>query len=111
MEPLLPHKTGGRTREHPLREIVDALLYWLRTGCAWDAIPHDFPPKGTVYDYWRQWQKDGTWARVHNALRDQVREQAGKDAEPTAAILDTQTVKTTERGGSLGRLVTMQQSA
>lgn len=107
LEPLLPHKTGGRPREHPLREIVDALRYWVRTGCAWDELPHDFPPKGTVYDYWRQWTRDGTWRRIHAGLRERVRQQAGKDPQPTAAVLDTQSVKTTERGGSAARLATM----
>jgi putative transposase len=104
LAPLLPRKTGGRPREHPLREIVDALRYWLRSGCSWEELPHDFPPKGTVYDYFRQWIEDGTWERLHAGLREQVRKQAGKEPEPSAAILDTQSVKTTQRGGSQARL-------
>src|SRR5437588_11406389 len=107
--PLLPRKTGGRPREHPLREIVDALRYWLRTGCAWEELPHDFPPKGTVYDYWRMWIADGTWERVHAALREQVRQQANKDPQPSVGILDTQSVKSSPRGGSQARLAMIRQ--
>ncbi len=108
IEPLLPPPSKrGRPREHSRREILDALLYWVRTGCAWEHLPHDFPPKGTVYGYWRQWVGNGTWHRVHAALRDEVRRRAGKAPQPTAAVMDTQSVKTTERGGRKARLASM----
>lgn len=96
LAPWLPEKTGGRPREHPLREIVDALSYWLRTGGAWEELPHDFPPKGTVCDYWRQWTRDGIWRWVQAALRERVRTQAGKATTPTVALEDTQTVSSTQ---------------
>lgn len=79
---------------HDLREIVNAILYVNRAGCAWHLLPHDFPPYKTVYDYYAKWEKDGTTARIHDLLRRQVREQAGRAAEPTAAIIDAQSVKT-----------------
>ena len=79
---------------HDLREIVNAILYVNRAGCAWHLLPHDFPPYKTVYDYYAKWEKDGTTARIHDLLRRQVREQASRAAEPTAAIIDAQSVKT-----------------
>lgn len=109
LEPLMPPKYArGRPRDTSLREVVNGILYLLRTGCAWDYLPHDFPPSDTVYGYMRQWQADGTLVRIHNTLRAQVREAAGKEAAPSAAIIDSQTVKSTERGGLKARLVTMQ---
>jgi transposase len=79
---------------HDLREIVNAILYVSRAGCAWHLLPHDFPPWKTVYDYYAKWEKDGTAQAVHDLLRRRVREQAGRAAEPTAAIIDAQPVKT-----------------
>lgn len=79
--------------EHDLREIVNAILYLNRAGCAWELLPHDFPPPKTVYDYYAKWEKDGTTKKIHDLLRGQVREQAGRAAEPTAAIVDAQVVK------------------
>ena len=95
-----PAKPGGRDRAHSMREIVDALFYVLRSGCSWRMLPHDLPPWQTVYTYFRQWRDDGTIERVHTALRQQVRLAAGREAEPSAAIIDSQSVKTTEKGGS-----------
>lgn len=105
VEPVVSqkHQPEHWLRRHSLREIVNALLYQLRTGCGWDHLPHDLPPKGTVYDYFRRWTRDGTLQRLHDTLRDAVRRQAGREPRPTAAILDTQSVKTTEKGGSLAR--------
>jgi len=98
--PLLPPpKPGGRPRTVNLREILNAIFYLLRAGCAWRLLPHDLPPWGTVHDYVRQWRLNGTWACIHDTLRPQGREAAGRDPTPSAAILDSQTVKTTEKGG------------
>jgi putative transposase len=103
IQPLLPKaKPGGRPREVDLREVVNALFYQARTGVQWDFLPHDLPPKGTVYDYFARWHDDGTWQRLVDALRGQVRAEAGRQESPSAALIDTQTVKATERGGESG---------
>ena len=100
---LLPSPSGrGRPRTIPLREIVNALRYVLRTGCAWRSLPHDFPCWQTVYSYFRTWRRDGTWERLQEALRSQVREAMGRDTTPRAAIIDSQSVKTTEVAGPRG---------
>ena len=99
-EPLVPRaKPGGRRRTANIREVLDAIFYLLRTGCAWRMLPHDFPNWNTVYTYFRNWRKDGTWQKLNDTLRRDVRTQAGREAEPSAAILDSQSVKTTEKGG------------
>jgi transposase len=94
--PLLPHK---RTPEAKMREYVNAILYQLRSGCSWQLLPHDFPPYQTVKTYFYKLQRDGTWQRVNDTLRAQVRQQAGREAEPSLLIIDSQSVKTTEKGG------------
>ncbi len=100
LEPLLPSVLpGGRPRTRPLREVIDALRYVLRGGIAWRALPHDYPPWQTVYHYFRAWRLDGTWERLNDELRELVRERAGRNAQPRAGILDSQSAKTTEKGG------------
>jgi len=90
---------GGRPAKYQRREIVNALLYIDRTGCQWRALPHDFPPWESVYWYFRTWRRDGTLDRLHDGLRGDLRVASGRPRQPSAAVLDSQTVKTTERGG------------
>jgi len=97
---LLPAaKAGGRPRTTGLRSVVNAIFYVLRSGCAWRMLPQDFPPFPTVYMYFKQWRDDGTWERVHDVLRDRTRRLEGRKKSPSAAIVDSQSVKTTEKGG------------
>ncbi len=100
--PYIPLSAGsrrGRRRTVDLQEVVNGILYVLRGGIPWRMVPHDLPPWGTVWWYFRKWRADGTWERVEEALRGQVREKEGRDAIPGAAIIDSQSVKTTEKGG------------
>lgn len=93
-----PVAFGGRPRSHPMREIVNAILYRLKNGCVWEDMPHDFPPHTTVYDYFHDWSRDGTWQKIHDKLRNRVRQKAGKSIQPSAAIIDSQSVKTGKKG-------------
>jgi transposase len=99
--PLIPPaKRGGNKRTVDVRAVVNGVMYILSTGCQWAALPKDLPARSTVNDYFRRWDYDGTLDRLHHALYVQCREQAGREASPTAAIIDSQSVKSAEKGGS-----------
>jgi transposase len=105
LEPLLPtEKPGGRHRGYPLREIINALQYLIRVGGAWRSLPHDLPHWQSVYHYFRLWKRDGTWLRIHDHLHEEVRQQMGREIQPSAAIIDSQSVKTTEKGGFMATM-------
>jgi putative transposase len=98
---LLPEaKAGGRPRSVDLREVLNGIFYRLRSGCAWEMLPHDLPPHQTIYDYFNKWSADGTWERINGLLRRRVRVAEGREEEPSAAIIDSQSVKTVEKGAN-----------
>jgi putative transposase len=99
LEPLLPvPRATGRPKTHSTREVLNAIFYMVRGGCAWRLLPHDFPPWKSVYHYFRSWRLDGTWERMHSALRQRVRVRLKRDPQPSAAIVDSQSIKTTGEG-------------
>lgn len=103
IQPLFPRKKKtGRVRSYPMKEVVNAILYVVRTGCAWRLLPNDLPPKSTVYGYFRGWVKDGLWEGINDKLRKKVREKEGRDADPSAAIIDSQSVKMCDQAGVKG---------
>jgi putative transposase len=103
LQPALPPPVpAGAPRTTDLREVVNAILYRLHNGCAWHALPHDFPPEGTVRDYFHRWRRQGLWGRINDALRRQVRRAEGRAEEPSAGIIDSQSVKGTRTSGVRG---------
>ena len=99
LDPLVPAvKPGGRPASYERREIVNAILYVLRSSCSWRMLPHDFPPWDTVYGYFNRWRKAGIWEAIHQALYGQLRIEIGREAQASAGIADSQSVKTTEKG-------------
>jgi transposase len=105
-----PGKRGGGKRRVDLREVMNGIMYVLSTGCQWRAIPKDLPPRSTLFDYLDLWSWDGTLERIHHALYVECREDGEREASPTAAIIDSQSVKSAEKGGRRSiRMVTMQE--
>lgn len=101
IKPFVPApKLGGRARTTDMRQVINAIFYITRTGCPWRYLPREYPPWQTVYGYFRIWRINGVWERIHDRLRSLVRQQEGRDSQPSAAIIDSQSIKTTDRGGA-----------
>ena len=103
IQPYFPRaKKRGRKRVHAMKDIVNGIMYAVKAGCAWNLLPNDLPPKSTVYGYFRQWRNSGLWEDINNNLRPKLPEQAGRKGDPTAAIVDSQSVKSADQAGAKG---------
>ena len=102
-----PAKSGGRKRETDERALVNGIMYVLSTGCQWRYVPKDLPPRSTLHDYFQRWSEDGTLEKLHHALYVECREQLGREASPTACVIDSQSVKSAEKGGPASMLAGM----
>ena len=100
-----PPKKGGRPRVTDMREVMNAVVYVVKSGCDWRMLPHDFPQWDIVYHYFRAWKQDGTWKSIHDILRGKLRKKLGKKEQPTAGIIDSQSVKTAEKGGFVAMML------
>ncbi len=106
IKPLIPPaKPGGRRRTTNVYEVLNAVLYLLKTGCPWRLLPHDFPKWQTVYEYFSAWKRDGTWKKIHDKLRCTVRKQEGRMKQPSAGVLDSQSVKTSKKGAFVAMML------
>ena len=99
-----PSPPIGDDRRTSMREVANGVFYLSRSGCSWRMLPKDFPPWQTVYGYFNKWKREGVWQQIHDTLRGEVRTEAGRDPQPTAGIVDSQSVKTTEKGGAMGTM-------